>query len=33
MELNGQGVKAIRTGAIKLNPNKKRCRFITIRDI
>jgi len=33
MELNGQGVKAIQAGAIKLTPNKKRCRVITIRDI
>ena len=33
MELQGQGVKAISTGPIKLTPNKKRCRVITIRDI
>ena len=32
-ELDGQGVKGILTGAIKLTPNKKRCRVITIRDI
>ena len=33
IELNGQGVNAIHAGPSKLNPNKQRCRFITIRDI
>lgn len=33
MELNDQGVKGLITGAIKLTPNKKRCRVITVRDI
>ena len=33
MELKGQGVKAIQAGAIKLTPNKKRCRYIAIRDV
>lgn len=33
MDLNGQGIKAIQAGAVKLTPNKKRCRVITIRDI
>jgi len=33
MDLNGQGIKARQAGAIKLTPNKKRCRVITIRDI
>ena len=33
MALSGQGIKALIVGQIKLTPNKKRCRVITIRDI
>ena len=32
-QLDGQGIKAIQAGPIKLTPNKKRCRVITIKDI
>ena len=32
-QLDGQGIKAIQAGQIKLTPNKKRCRIITIKDI
>ena len=32
-DLDGQGIKAIQVGQIKLTPNKKKCRLITIKDI
>jgi hypothetical protein len=33
MDLHGQGIKALQAGAIKLTPNKKRARVITIKDL